>query len=114
LPQHCDMQCEETLLVLNNTYIALGKDMPRVKPVAFTQEKLSEKQLANINQAKWKIMPLPNMAAGVLTDSQVVIVDPLGNLVLSHQSHNQGASLPMLGKALLADMKKLLKYSRIG
>ena len=33
LPENCDQQCETTLISVNNTYIALGKEMPRVKPV---------------------------------------------------------------------------------
>ena len=49
-----------------------------------------------------------------ITQSQVLIVDPLGNVILSHLPPKNVEQLPQFGKAILADFKKLLKYSRIG
>ena len=45
---------------------------------------------------------------------QIFIVDPLGNIFLSHQIPVNADQLPQFGKQILADMKKVLKYSKVG
>ena len=114
LPAQCDEQCEKVLISLNNTFVALGKDMPRVTPVALTQAELSEQQIAKIRSAKWRIESMPSQTKSLVNDTQVLIVDPLGNVILSHKTPVDAQELPQFGKNILADMKKLLKYSRIG
>jgi len=114
LPKDCDLQCEKVFVSVNNTYIALGKEMPRVKPVALTQQDLSTVQTDKIQVKKWHIQTMPTLAKDVVKQSQVLIVDPLGNVILSHIPPSDAEQLPQFGKAILADFKKLLKYSRIG
>jgi hypothetical protein len=114
LPERCDEQCEKTLISVHNTYIALGKEMPRVKPVALTQQSLTIEQSDKIQIKKWHIQAMPVLAKDIVTQSQVFIVDPLGNVILSHLPPAEAEQLPGFGKAILADFKKLLKYSRIG
>lgn len=114
LPEQCDLQCEKTLISVNNTYVALGKDMKRVKPVALTQVPLTDEQSKTIQVKKWHIQTMPLQAENTLTQSQVLIVDPLGNIILSHVPPLETEQLAGFGKAILADFKKLLKYSRIG
>ncbi|AZQ82742.1 hypothetical protein EKO29_00910 [Colwellia sp. Arc7-635] len=114
MPASCDEQCEKTLVSVNNTYIALGKEMPRVKPVALTQQDLSTAQVEKIQIKKWHIQAMPALSKTVIEQSQVLIVDPLGNVILSHVPPKDAEQLPAFGKAILADFKKLLKYSRIG
>jgi hypothetical protein len=114
LPENCDEQCEKTLISVNNTYIALGKEMPRVKPVALTQQMLTVEQSEKIQSKKWHIQAMPALAKTAISQSQVFIVDPLGNVILSHKPPASAEKLPGFGKAILADFKKLLKYSRIG
>ncbi|MBA6391598.1 hypothetical protein H4J38_12555 [Colwellia sp. BRX10-3] len=114
LPESCDLQCEKTLISVNNTYIALGKEMPRVKLVALTQQDLRAEQAEKIQIKKWHIQTMPALAKAAITQSQVLIVDPLGNVILSHVPPKDEAKLSQFGKSILADFKKLLKYSRIG
>lgn len=114
LPKECDLQCQRTLASVNNTYIALGKEMPRVKPVALIFEALTAEQLAAIQSKRWHIQPIPSLARNLIKQPQIYIVDPLGNLVLSHVPPLESKDLPAFGKGILADLKKLLKYSRIG
>tara|TARA_B110000196_G_scaffold211037_1_gene180973 strand:- start:2595 stop:3155 length:561 start_codon:yes stop_codon:yes gene_type:complete len=114
LPTQCDVQCEKVLVSVNNTYIALGKEMPRVKPVALTQAGLTTSQAEKINSKKWHIQAMPALAKIEIKQSQVLIVDPLGNVILSHIPPKSDKQLPQFGKSILADFKKLLKYSRIG
>jgi len=114
VPTQCNAECEQALVSINNTYVALGKGMPRVTPVALTLSELSPSQLAKIHAKKWHTQTMPALAKNIITSAQVLIVDPLGNIILSHKIPQQYQELPSFGKAILADFKKLLKYSRIG
>jgi len=114
LPEQCDTHCEQTLLSVNNSYVALGKEMPRVKRVALSPQKLSQPQLDKLSDNRWTIITTPSLMNQYLPQSQVIIVDPLGNVVLSHQPPKNDSEQAMFGKEILADMKKLLKYSRVG
>lgn len=114
LPEQCDTLCEQTLLGVNNTYIALGKEMPRVKPVALTHQAFTDEQLAKIQVKKWHIQAMPAQTKLLFKDTRVLIADPLGNVMLKHIPPSNVEQLPSFGKAILADFKKLLKYSKIG
>jgi len=114
LPKSCAINCQDTLEAVHNTYVALGKEMPRVFPVALYQNKLSDEQHQKISQSKWQLLAMPEQAKQYITKPQVFIVDPLGNVFLSHQLPVNTEQLPQFGKQILADMKKLLKYSKVG
>ncbi|WP_114324988.1 hypothetical protein [Candidatus Colwellia aromaticivorans] len=114
LPEHCSIDCQKTFEAIHNTYVALGKEMPRVFPVALYQNELSGEQRQKISESKWQLLAMPEQAKQHLTKPQIFIVDPLGNVFLSHQLPENTEQLPQLGKQILADMKKLLKYSKVG
>ena len=114
LPAHCDTHCEKTLLSVNNSYIALGRERPRVKRVALSPNPLSEQQTQRLTENSWTIISTPNLVKNILPEPQVLVVDPLGNVILSHKPPANDEDQAMFGKEILADMKKLLKYSRIG
>lgn len=108
----CDQHCEQVIVSVMNTYKALGKEMPRVKPLLLTPSPLGESSQLQLSKWQWeKISP---QTLSYLTASQVLIVDPLGNVVLSHTPPLENKQLPFFGKEILVDLKKLLKYSRIG
>ena len=114
LPEQCSIHCQQTLETVHNTYVALGKEMPRVFPIALYQNELSTEQRQKISQSKWQLLAMPEQAKQQIVTSQIFIVDPLGNVFLSHQLPENTKQLPQLGKQILADMKKLLKYSKVG
>lgn len=114
LPKSCTVNCQKTLEAVHNTYVALGKEMPRVFPIALYQNELSDAQHQKISQSKWQLLAMPEQAKLHITNPQVFIVDPLGNVFLSHQLPEDAEQLPQFGKQILADMKKLLKYSKVG
>ena len=114
LPKNCDNNCQKTLETVHNTYVALGKEMPRVTPVALYQSELSSEQLQQISKSQWQLVLMPTVANQYIEKSQVLIVDPLGNIFLSHKPPTGIEQLPKFGKQILADMKKLLKYSKVG
>lgn len=113
-PKYCDKLCEKTLLSVNNTYTLLGKELPRVTPVALFEHLLSEEQQSNLRHHKWQQLELPAQANKHISANQLLIIDPLGNVVMSYQAPTEEQGLISFDKSILADMKKLLKYSRIG
>jgi len=114
LPKTCAIDCQKILEIVHNTYVALGKEMPRVSPVALYQDAFSAEQLQHISQSKWQLLAMPSQAKQYINTPQVLIVDPLGNIFLSHKIPENEEQLPQFGKQILADMKKVLKYSKVG
>jgi hypothetical protein len=100
--------------VVHNTYVALGKDMPRITPVAIYNNQFSTEKTQQLSKSQWQLVTIPVSTRQAIEPSQVYIVDPLGNVFLSHQVPQNSAQLPQFGKQILADMKKLLKYSKVG
>ncbi len=110
----CQQFCQQLSLAVNNTYTLLGKELPRVTPVALLPEELSELPKQSLRHHKWLSVALPELAKPYFSNGQLVIVDPLGNLVMSYDLPQSEQAFNAYSKAILADMKKLLKYSRIG
>ena len=113
MPENCDSHCEQTLEDVHNSYVALGSGMPRVTPVALSQG-LSSKQKLRLNDSQWQLIAMPSLAKEMIDHSQILVVDPQGNVFLTHSIPEKKSELSDFGKQILADMKKLLKYSRIG
>lgn len=114
LPATCSYDCEKTMEVVHNTYVALGKEMPRITPVAIYHQPFSAQQNQQLKKSQWQLIALPNSSKHLIDASQVYIVDPLGNVFLNHQVPKNKEQLPQFGKQILTDMKKLLKYSKVG
>jgi cytochrome oxidase Cu insertion factor (SCO1/SenC/PrrC family) len=116
----CDTRCREALYLTRQSRIALSKDMDRVQRVllvtggccdeAFLAGEHPDLQVVRLDgpAAARLLAPFPTYADGPATSAgRIYVVDPLGNLVLSYP-----ASAPE--KALLTDLKKLLRLSHIG
>jgi hypothetical protein len=52
--------------------------------------------------------------ATMLTEQRLVIVDPLGNLVMQYDNVIGHDANIAQGKAMIADLRKMLKLSRVG
>ena len=109
----CQQLCAQAMHVLNNTYVALGKDRQRVTPVSLTAQLLTAEQRAQQASSTWQRHPLPKQAWHYFSTPQVLIIDPLGNVVLRFQPPTTAQQLTLFGKSILTDFKKLLKYSEL-
>jgi cytochrome oxidase Cu insertion factor (SCO1/SenC/PrrC family) len=117
----CDERCRKALYLSRQSRIALNKDTDRVQRVflatsptvdaAFMAKEHPDLSIALLGSdaestallAKFPALGgVPPAAAG-----RLYVIDPLGNLVLSYS-----AAAP--DKALLTDIKKLLRLSHIG
>jgi hypothetical protein len=114
LPNTCPDVCLHSIETVHNSYVALGKDMPRVSAVLLKGNVFSAQQSKQLAKSQWKILALTPKINNLLQEPQVLIADPLGNIILKHQLPEQEQLQAAFGKAIVADMKKLLKYSKVG
>jgi|TARA_B110000116_G_C16792525_1_gene564620 hypothetical protein len=114
LPNVCPEICLHSIEAVHNSYVALGKDMPRVSPVLLNKNIFSVQQSKQLAKSQWQILTLTSQMNNLLLEPQVLIADPLGNIILRHQLPEKIEQQAAFGKAIIADMKKLLKYSKVG
>jgi hypothetical protein len=114
LPNVCPELCLHSIEAVHNSYVALGKDMPRVSPVLLKKNIFSAQQNKQLSKSQWQVLTLTPQMNNLLQEPQVLIADPLGNIILRHQLPENVEQQPAFGKAIIADMKKLLKYSKVG
>jgi cytochrome oxidase Cu insertion factor (SCO1/SenC/PrrC family) len=117
----CDERCRKALYLSRQTRIALNKDMDRVQRVflatggaadtAFLSAEHPDLTVALVgtdvdSQALLARIPALGGVAPA-TAGRLYLIDPLGNLMLSYSAASPD-------KALLTDVKKLLRLSHIG
>ncbi len=117
----CDERCHKALYLARQTWIALNKDMDRVQRVFLATGPRVDTQFLATEHVDLRVAILGDDPAsnsllakfpvldGVAPTAagRLYLIDPLGNLVLSYS-----AAAP--DKALLTDVKKLLRLSHIG
>ncbi|PQJ42828.1 cytochrome oxidase biogenesis cluster protein [Vibrio campbellii] len=107
LPSECKEQCQQQIHLMQQSHIALGKYQERVVPVIWTSEE------ANDVDHRIVVMQMNDALSSRVKAGQVLIVDPLGQLVMSY-TPEANEDLVRLSKDVLADLRKLLKLSRVG
>jgi hypothetical protein len=113
LPETCNEQCQERLYILHQSYIALGKDRDRVTPIIVVNHSSDTKILKQLNIGFDQVNANQALAT-MLTEQRLVIVDPLGNLVMQYDNVIGHDANIAQGKAMIADLRKMLKLSRVG
>ncbi|MGZ9896897.1 hypothetical protein [Shewanella gaetbuli] len=113
LPEQCDQQCADRLYVLNQSYIALGRERKRVKPIILVQPNSDKNALSQLN-IEFNTAEVNNQFASLLQQDQVIIVDPLGSLIMQYDPVDGREANIAQGKAIIADLRKMLKLSRVG
>ena len=117
----CDERCRRALYLSRQSRIALNKDMDRVQRVFLATGRCCDQAFLRAEHPDLAVVALDDGAeARALLEAfpalggtaaagagRLWVVDPLGNLVLSYS-----AGAP--DKALLIDLRKLLRLSHIG
>ena len=116
----CDDACRKALYLTRQSRIALNKDMDRVQRVFLVTQRCCDRGFLAAEHPDLLVARVDDPAAAALLEpfpaydgvpvaaaGRIYLVDPLGNLLLSY-----APSAP--DKALLADLKKLLRLSHIG
>lgn len=102
---NCSMHCEELLYGLNQTYIALGKLQTRVEARVLSDQ---------LDLSKYPKLIPSNSTENQLTSQFLYLVDPFGKVILQYPVNTDRQQTITTSKAVLSDIKKLLKYSRVG
>jgi hypothetical protein len=116
LPADCDTTCENVLYSLNQGYQALGKLQGKAHPVAVRTANASI-TAAQIKSKFGYVQVIESHANQQQTVSQlssdfVYLVDPFGKVILRYQAKVNMQEMIMITKDWIADLKRLLKYSR--
>lgn len=113
-PSSCTDACAMQMAKLHSVHLSLNKNISRVKRVMFLNgNSLSTEQLQQAHQDKSLTLAKINNPSylfsncHLIKDNGIYIMDPLGNIMLCY-GPNQEAH------AILQDIEKLLKASRIG
>ncbi|MGI3096150.1 cytochrome oxidase biogenesis cluster protein [Vibrio diabolicus] len=107
LPNECTEQCRQQLYLLQQSHVALGKYQERVVLVLWQTE------LSGTVDISMTTMQMNQSVTAKVKPGQMLIVDPLGQLVMSY-SPKPNEDLVSFNKGMLADLRKLLKLSRVG
>lgn len=113
-PHECLQTCEQNIETVHNSYVALGKDMPRITAVLLNGNNFTTEQSNRLIKSQWFIQGASPQVKSLPETNLVFIADPLGNIILKHKAPQQLTLQSSFGKGIIADMKKLLKYSKVG
>lgn len=102
---NCSIHCEELLYGLNQTYIALGKLQKRVEARVLNDQ---------LDLARYPKLISSSSTDNQLTSQFLYLVDPFGKVILQYPVNTDRQQTISTSKAVLSDIKKLLKYSRVG
>lgn len=107
MPASCPSECRQWLDRLQRVQRALGDDYGRVQRVVVSARSIEPGLAGDLQQGGWRIQ---NTTAGSefgAVAGTTLLVDPHGNPVLRYTDRHD----PM---ALLTDLRRLLRWSRIG
>lgn len=111
VPAECGDVCQAQVEIMRQSYIALGRYRNRVEPVLL----MSSDSDSSIEPLEGFIqIPVSKKFLTELSPSDYVIVDPRGQLVMRYPEIEDTENLSIQNKGLLADLRKLLKLSRVG
>lgn len=104
-PQHCDRACEAIEHLMQQVDLALGRKQDQLDLVVLTEHPAT--QQTDKSQISFIQRSFAGLAAGSL-----MIVDQQGLALLHYPLPDAAEQLPLLGKDVMADLQKLLKFDR--
>lgn len=113
VPQHCDANCKELVYIARQVHIGLNRDVGRASHALASVLPLSAEYDAQLRReypqlGRYQLQPdAYGKTAAQAHGAQLWIIDPHGNLVLRYDHTSKG-------KAILNDLRHLLKISQIG
>lgn len=111
LPAKCDVDCQQHLYIMQQSYQALAKDKHRLHPIILLTQ---YSDTSALSQFTFKTYTASTSLQQFMLPQQIVVVDPLGQLVMQYQFQGDQKTQIMQGKAMVKDMRKMLKLSRVG
>ncbi|NVK24897.1 MAG: hypothetical protein HWE10_08210 [Gammaproteobacteria bacterium] len=103
---NCEQLCKEQLYGLNQTHSALGKLQKRVKATVLSEQP--------IDLSEYNHIDLEAVSNSKLSVDYLYVVDPFGKVILRYKGSLDREQTIQTSKFILADLKKLLNYARVG
>ncbi|WP_394222219.1 hypothetical protein [Alteromonas gracilis] len=113
MPNNCDAVCENALFSINQVWLALGKESDRAQALVVTTASSDQTAIAALSEYPF-VETLAVTTPTTLASSSVYIVDTQNNAMLFYEIKDDRKEAVMESRNMLADMRKLLKLSRIG
>jgi hypothetical protein len=119
IPAVCDQACENAIYSVSQVKTAIGREADRVNAVFIATEDSDKSTLEKIadiydTQVLQKEQLNVNKVFKDVPVNAIFIADTLNNIVLKYPNTADEQQAIMDSRDMLADMKKLLKLSRIG
>ncbi|MBT1451447.1 hypothetical protein KJ365_11210 [Glaciecola sp. XM2] len=119
IPAMCDAACDNAIYSINQVKTAIGRESDRVNAVFIATETSDQSALTKIAEisATQVLQQQKENVNKVFKDESVnaiFIADTLNNIVLKYPNTPDEEQAIMDSRDMLADIKKLLKLSRIG
>ncbi len=119
LPSQCDNACQNALYSMHQVWLALGKESDRAEVAVLVTEQSDQTTTTQIasEQNFHSIKTTAEKIQSVALDTQggeILLVDTLNNAMLRYDVYEERQAAVMASRDMLADLKKLLKLSRIG
>ncbi|GGF63081.1 hypothetical protein [Alteromonas lipolytica] len=119
VPATCNSECENAIYAMQQVWLALGKESDRAQPAVFLSAASDPKAMAILHEYQHiNAVSLTREQMQALTESQLnghlFLVDTQGSAMLRYPLYNLRQDAVMGSRDVLADLRKLLKLSRIG
>lgn len=119
MPSQCEQACENALYSLEQVWIALGKESDRAQSTVMVTESSDVVTVNKLKNAEHIHLLTTNQqnVKQVFKDAPtdaIFLVDTLNNVMLRYPLQIEQQQAVMHSRDILADLKKLLKLSRIG
>ncbi|RZQ56010.1 hypothetical protein CWI82_01475 [Pseudidiomarina tainanensis] len=109
----CSDACMQGLYAMNQLDVALGKETDRVNPILITSAGTAL-DLNRVPLVKHVENSALELAVSQVPAHHLFIIDPLGNVVLHYPTYAEEEAMRAEAKNLLADLRTLLKLSKVG
>ena len=119
VPSECAQECENALYGIQQVWLALGKEMDRVLPLVLTTNNSDQAALAKLTEQtsyhfiETEQASITDLFAAHGSDS-IFLVDTLDNVLMRYPANSDREQAVLNSREILADLRKLLKLSRIG
>lgn len=119
IPQICDIACENALYAVKQIFMATGKEADRVNALFIYSSQSSMQAVTKVKEfgganVLQKSQENVNEVFKTTDLNAIFIADTLHNVVLRYPVTADTQQAIMDSRDILADLKKLLKLSRIG
>ncbi len=119
LPSECSVECENALYSIEQVWVALGRESDRAQATVVVTEVSDAAKVAALKEQKHVTLLTVNQqnvnkVFKDLSASGIFLVDTLNNAMLRYPLQQEKQEAVMHSRDILADLRKMLKLSRIG